>query len=689
MPAPIANFNAVGNGFSGPSGTFTVSSAPPDPDGAVGPNHFVNLVNTDFAVFNKSGVPIFGPVATNTLWSGFGGGCETNNDGDGVVLYDRAADRFVFTQFSVASTPYLYCVAVSQTPDPTGAYFRYSFSFGNTEFPDYPKISAWPDAYYATFNIFANGSTFSGGRVCALDRAKMLVGQPPAMQCFDTGANFGGLLASDVDGPTAPPTGSPNYLLALGANANELAFWKFHVDWTTPASSTLTGPTTLATAAFTEACGGGTCIPQLDTTQQLDSLADRLMFRLAYRNFGDHEAMVTNHAVTAGSGTGIRWYEIRGMATTPTLFQQGTYAPDANYRWMGSIAMDQSGDIAVGFSLSGSALHPEIHYAGRLASDPLGTLAQGEATIIDGAGSQQSGLSRWGDYSALVVDPSDDCTFWYTNQYIPADGTFNWSTRVASFRYPSCGLPPPPLDFTISASPGSLNLAQGASGTSAISTAVVGSAGTVNLAVSGTPSGATATLAATSVSAGAGTTLTVHAGTAAPGTYSIVVTGTEGSATHSTTVSLTVETPAPGITNGGFETGNLSGWTHSGPAAGVSTTAHTGKFSAKLGSTKATNGTSSISQSFTAPTGTTKLTFWYQVHCPDTTTRAWATASLKDVTANTSHTVLPKTCNNHGTWATVSATVTAGHKYTVTLSSRDDNDSSDATYTLYDDVTVH
>ena len=423
-PAPILNFDGVGNGFSGPSGTFTVQSAPPDTEGDVGLNHYVQIVNTDFAVFNKSGTAIYGPVPINTLWTGFGGLCQTDNDGDPIAIYDPIADRWVISQLAITgangiTVPFLQCVAVSQTADPTGAYNRYSFAYNS--FNDYPKMGVWPDAYYTTFNFFnAAGTSFLGGEVCAYDRTKMLAGQPATQQCFNVGVNYGGLLPADLDGKQLPPVGSPDYVLALGVSNNDLALWKFHVDWTTPANTTLTGPITLTVATYTAACNGGTCIPQAGTTQQLDSLADRLMFRLAYRNFGDHEALVANHSVTAGSSVGARWYEIRSPGTTPTIFQQGTYAPDSNFRWMGSIAMDQSGNMALGFSVSGSSIHPEIHYTGRLAGDPAGQMTQGEGTFIDGAGSQSGsrGLTRWGDYSMMAVDPSDDCTFWYTNEYI-------------------------------------------------------------------------------------------------------------------------------------------------------------------------------------------------------------------------------------------------------------------------------
>src|SRR3989442_3596248 len=459
IPATTSSFDGVGQGFTGPSGTFTVTSAPPDVVGDVGPNHYVQVVNTDFAIFNKTGTPIYGPVPTNTLWSGFGGGCQSNNDGDGTVLYDPIADRWVISQFSVSTTPFLECVAVSQTGDPTGSWNRYAFQYSN--FPDYPKMGVWPDAYYETFNMFnAAGTTYLGAQVCAYDRTKMLAGQAATQQCFSTSTTYGGLLPADLDGSRLPPSGAPNFVLALGATSTTLAYWKFHVDWTTPANPTFPGPSTITVASYSEACGGGTCIPQGGVSQQLDSLADRLMFRLAYRNFSDHEVVVANHSVTAGSSVGVRWYEIRSPSTTPMLFQSGTYAPNTDFRWMGSIAMDQSGDIGLGFSLSSASLPPAVHYTGRLVGDAAGTMSQGEASIIDGPGSQTgSGLSRWGDYSGMSVDPSDDCAFWYTNEYIPFNGAFNWATRIGSFRFASCG-GTVANDFSITANPTSLTLAQ-------------------------------------------------------------------------------------------------------------------------------------------------------------------------------------------------------------------------------------
>lgn len=435
------NFDGVGDGFSGPQGTFTVSGAPSDSNGAVGATQYVEMVNVSFAVFSKStGATLFGPAANNTLWSGFGGQCEIQNDGDPVVAYDKAAHRWILTQFAVSggNGNFFECIAVSTTSDATGSYHRYAFSMPN--FPDYPKIGVWPDAYYASFNMFDNNSgAFLGARACAFDRSKMLAGAAATAVCFQLSSTFGGLLPSDLDGATAPPSGSPNYFLALGRTTSSLDLWKFHVNFTTPSSSRFTGPTAIAVTTYAQACGGGTCIPQSpgDGTQ-LDSLGDRLMHRLAYRNFGNHEALVANHSVTSGSTVGVRWYEIRNPGgATPAVFQQGTYAPNSRSRWMGSITMDKVGDIAVGYSASDTNLHPSIRYTGRLPGDPAGKMEQ-ENNLLVGSGSQTGGLTRWGDYSAITIDPVDDCTFWYVNQYLKSDGSFNWSTRIGAFKFPSC-----------------------------------------------------------------------------------------------------------------------------------------------------------------------------------------------------------------------------------------------------------
>lgn len=433
------NFAGVGNGDYG----FAPNAAPPDTNASVGATQVVQWVNESFAVFDKSTGAIAAgfPKAGNTVWAGFGGGCQTNNDGDPIVQYDKANNRWILTQFSVTTTPYLQCVAVSTTSDATGTYNRYSFNYG-TQFPDYPKVGVWPDAYYISFNIFNNGSTFAGSKVCAYDGAAMRNGAAATQVCFQLSTSFGGLLPSDLDGATAPPAGSPNFVLNFGTNS--LNLWKFHVDFVTPSNSTFTGPTNIPVAAFNVPCsGGGACIPQPSTSQKLDSLGDRLMYRLAYRNRAGVESLVVNHSVAVGTNkhnsiTSVRWYELRSPNGTPTVFQQGTLSTaDGIHRWMGSIAMDKVGDMAVGYSASSGSILPSIRYTGRVPTDPLGQM-QTENIIQNGGGSQTGNLNRWGDYSSISLDPVDDCTFWYTTEYLKSSGSFNWSTRIASFKFPGC-----------------------------------------------------------------------------------------------------------------------------------------------------------------------------------------------------------------------------------------------------------
>ncbi len=538
-PTVGTSFEGLGNGQYG----FSVTGAPPDTEGTVGATQYVQWVNTSFAIFNKStGALVAGPTAGNTLWSGFGGGCQSNNDGDPIVLYDKAAQRWIFSQFSVSTTPYLQCIAVSTTSDATGTYNRYSFQYGN--FDDYPKMGVWSDAYYETFNMF-NGNTFVGADACAYNRTAMLNGTAATQVCFQQTSSIGGLLPADIDGSTAPPTGSPNYMLYFGTN--NLNLFKFHVDFTTPSNSTFTGPTVISVAAFSPLCGGGTCVPQPATTQQLDSLADRLMYRLAYRNFGTHESLVVNHSVVAGSSGGVRWYEIQNPSGTPTVAQQSTFAPDSNYRWMGSIAMDQAGDMALGYSVASSSLNPTIRYTGRVPTDPTSTM-EAEVNVVTGTGSQNGGLSRWGDYSAMQVDPVDDCTFWYTQEYMKTTGSFNWNTRIANFKFPNCGSTTP--DFSVAASPTSVTVTQGSSGTSTITvTSLNGFTSATTLSASGLPSGVTAAFSPNPVTppanGSATSTLTLTASsTATTGTATVTITGTSGTTTHTTSITLTVNAAA-------------------------------------------------------------------------------------------------------------------------------------------------
>ena len=435
MPAPITNFAGVGN----VDGVY-----PPDTNGDVGPNHYVQWVNLHFQIWNKNGVSLYGPAAGNTLWSGFGGPCASQNAGDPIVLYDQAADRWVLSQFT-SSAPYGECIAVSTTGDPTGSYYRYFFQHSTSEFYDYPHMGVWPDGYYTGFNRF--GSVFyNGPSAIVYDRAKMLLGQPATYQEKKLGTGTGTLISADVDGPTMPPAGTPGFFVSRAASSLQL--FKFHVDWATPANSTLTS-SSLAVAAYNQLCSGTrSCIPQPGTTVKLDGIGDRIMYRVAYRNFGTHESLVTNHSVdvdsTSAVHAGVRWYEIRNPNGAASIFQQGTYAPDAANRWMGSIAQDAQGNMALGYSVASSSVFAGIRYTGRLVSDPLGQLPQGETVLINGSGSQTGTASRWGDYSAMQVDPVDDCTFWYTTEYLASTGGAPWVTRIGSFKYPGCSAGPQP-----------------------------------------------------------------------------------------------------------------------------------------------------------------------------------------------------------------------------------------------------
>ncbi len=460
IPGPLVSFSGQTN---------TSSVVPPDPNGAVGPNHIVTMCNLSFQVFTKTGTSVFGPAANNTLWAGFGGSCQTRNDGDPVVLYDRNADRWLFSQFT-ATAPYMECIAISTTSDPTGPYFRYAFSTGNN-FPDYPKASTWPDAYHFSTREFLNGTTFVGVGAYALNRAQALAGNPnPQLISFlvppiGGGANVGdGLLPSDWDGPTPPPAGSPAFYLGsqdnngpYGAASDALNLYKFHADFAVPANSTFTLTNTIPVAPFNSILGlcGGTraCIPQPGTPTKIDhqGYRQRPLFRLAYRNFGDHESLVTNQSVSAGSGpngevSGIRWWEVRNPNGSPVIFQEGTYAPgltDGIHRWMGSAAMNGQGDMALSYSASNGvnpAVFPSVFYTGRLASDPLGMMPQGEASIVNGTGSQTTTLSRWGDYTSVTVDPTDDCTFWAVNEWVPSTSSVGWVLRIGSFQVGTCGV---------------------------------------------------------------------------------------------------------------------------------------------------------------------------------------------------------------------------------------------------------
>jgi hypothetical protein len=464
VSAPLVNFE----GIAGPDNIPILGGIPipPDPDGDVGPNHYVQMVNTAWAVYSKTGTRLLGPASLASIWAGFEvPDCE-DNSGDPIVLHDQLADRWILTQFTTAGLnvpagTFYNCVAISTGPDPTGSYYRYAFSTG-PNFPDYPKYGVWPNAYFATTREFGQVD-FAGIGVYALERAKMLRGNPAARAVSvligpATGApaylTGDGWLPSDWDGNRRPPAGSPNYIVGTqddegpyGAPFDAINLFQFDVSWGPTPTATFTGPTVLPVAEFDsiypcDPANPRQCIPQPDTDVELDILSyrQRPTWRLAYRNFGTHESLVTSQSVEARPGiAGMRWYELRRPGNQPLVYQQGTYAPaDDLNRWMGSIAQDKRGNMALGYSVSSETTYPGIRYTGRLRNDVPNQMPQGEGTIVEGSGSQTDPAARWGDYTAMHTDPVDNCTFWYTNQYYAVTSPRNWQTRIAAFRLPGC-----------------------------------------------------------------------------------------------------------------------------------------------------------------------------------------------------------------------------------------------------------
>jgi len=429
IPTDTTIVNFEGNGAG--------SYIPPDTYGDVGPNHYFQVVNAIYSVYNKAGGKLLGPNASSSVWNGMP---NNSNSGDAVVVYDETANRWLFSQFSLPNYPngpFYQMIAVSQTPDPTGSWYRYQYLF--TSMPDYPKFGTWPDGYYMSCNRFSAGSGgFAGTGAAAFDRTKMLAGDPDAQMVYFTLPNSNeaySFLPSDCDG-TFPPAGTPNYFTYEdNQSPQHLGILEFHADWTTPANSTFGNLLSLNVNSFNSNLGGG--IPQKGTSARLATLSDRLMYRLQFRKFNDHWSMVCNHSVNAGAGVaGIRWYELRKTTAAWTIFQQGTYAPaDNNYRWMGSMAMDTAGNIAIGYSVSSSSMYPSIRYTGRMRSDPLNQMTINERGIMNGDGCQTSNTQRWGDYSSMTVDPSSPTTFWFTTEYYSMTSSSNWQTRVASFTF--------------------------------------------------------------------------------------------------------------------------------------------------------------------------------------------------------------------------------------------------------------
>jgi hypothetical protein len=478
ISSPLLTFEGLSNQDNFNLFGFRVN--PPDPMGDVGPNHYVELINLALGIYDKQGNLLVGPVPIGDLWAGFAVNDCTDPSGDPVVLYDQLEDRWILTQFTTRGPMYYDCVAISQTGDPTGAYYRYAFVTqpdpelpGGTFFPDYPKYGVWTNSYLMTTRDFGDVTGY-GISVYALEKNKMLAGNPKAraVQFFLDGNAPGmlplvgdGLLPPDIDGTrrpidgiAAPIVGTQDDGGGYGATFDALNIYELKVQWKANPVASLTLAVQLPVASFDSvfpcAPTSRDCLPQpgiTNPTQYLDILSyrQRPTWRLAYRNFGTYEALVTTQSVEARPGiAGMRWYEIRRSEnpkpSTYAVYQQGTYAPDDGVnRWMGSVAMDWQGNMALGYNVvNGTDVYPGIRYTGRLKGDPMGTMNLGEGVIVNGTGVQRTTNSRWGDYSSMNVDPVDDCTFWYVNEYYTLEGqnssTAGWQTRIGSFKLPGC-----------------------------------------------------------------------------------------------------------------------------------------------------------------------------------------------------------------------------------------------------------
>jgi hypothetical protein len=402
------------------------SGYPPDPSGSAGPDHYVQAVNTAYRVYSKTGATLGGPFSLSTLWAG------SSNDGDPIVLYDRHADRWFISQFQ--SSPNQILIAVSETPDPLGSYFAYSYNF--TQFPDYPKYSVWWDGYYMTSN--------SNRTAVVFDRVKMLAGDPTAgvVGLSAPGiisSGFRSVLPADADGDL-PPAGTPCYFFNLeddawGAPQDRIKVYEMSVDWTTPANTTITTSQTLATEPFDTNFGSGfNNISQPGTTQKLDAIPGVLYFRAQHTRWVGYNSVVLCHVVDVNGANraGIRWYELRDADDGNwAIHQQGTWSPDGGSRWLASIAMDANGNIGLGYSHTDetAGLFPGLRYTGRYANDPPGQMTVPEVVAQTG-GDFQTGINRYGDYAHMSLDPNGS-TFWFTGEYLSTSGQPR--TRIFSF----------------------------------------------------------------------------------------------------------------------------------------------------------------------------------------------------------------------------------------------------------------
>ncbi len=455
----LASFDGLGEGFTGGTTVANAGRGGIDLSLAVGPDHIIEILNGNLAVYSKKGKRfpatgklLYGAVPNNTVFAGFGVRCGVTNNADSVVRYDQLANRWlivlpVFTRPpDNPEGPYAMCYAVSATADPLGPYYRYEFQ--RPLFPDYPRPAVWPDGYYNPTSTSDDllPEVVTQKHDCIADRQSMLKGLPASEQCVivDGGVFF---LNADLFGKRPPPPGAPNLLVSTGGTQllkifedDGLYFYQVHVDWKDPGKTSVSPPRKIPVAPYHYLCDGqlSNCVSQPKTDRRLDSQGDKLMQGLVYRNFGDHQALLAQHSVaTSGHGGGVRWYEFRlDSQWEPTLYQQSTYAPDGFYRWLASMGMDRKGNIGIGYSFGGDPNYAGQRFSARTAGDPKGQFTFHEGVLAEGQASQTGSL-RWEDYTNIALDPTDDCTFWFAGNYLKA-GAASSSTRIGAFAVPGC-----------------------------------------------------------------------------------------------------------------------------------------------------------------------------------------------------------------------------------------------------------
>jgi len=438
----------TGTHFAGMNQSANGAGWPPDTNGDVGPTYFIQTVNTSIGIYNKSTGALVSATTFDAFFpSGVGAPCAASNNGDPIVLYDRYNSRWFILDFAWTDSgggASYYSIAASQTSNPTGSWYTYCFQADSTLMNDYPKCGVWHDGIYITANMFAWGGSYQHAKMWAIKTPDLYSGTLTSQNVTDSGSKAWSIMPSSAKSPTGPASSSPNFMYSIDADefsggVDALFVWKYKVNWTTPSSTTWTGPSQMNVAAYGLSGSG---VPQQGTSNTLDSLYGRLMFPANYWNFGTHESVVLSHVCEYSSRRAMRWYEVRiNSSDVSSIYQQGTYSPDSTHRWMGAVAINANGDIGMGYSASSSSLYPSIRVTGRNSSDTLGTM-QAETTMVSGTGSQTS-YSRWGDYSSCFVDPDDSTTFWYTQEYYTSNGT-NWQTRIGSFTLggspPTCSL---------------------------------------------------------------------------------------------------------------------------------------------------------------------------------------------------------------------------------------------------------